>query len=42
MARAARLRDVRKLREVKADLGKESEQLARHRLHVIPPAGDDE
>ena len=39
---AARMRDVRELREVEAELGKEAKHLARHALHVVLAAGDDE
>jgi hypothetical protein len=34
--------DVRELREEKAELGEEAEQLAGHRLDVVLSADDDE
>ena len=41
-APASRVRDERELRELAAELGKERQHLADHRLHVVLAAGDDE
>jgi len=39
---AARVGDIRKLREDESQFGEETEHLACHRLNVVLPANDDE